>query len=278
VRDSELQSIVRRYGSGMNIRALAAILGVLIPVGLLPGQDYVVVVSAANFGPGLPARGSLTSIFCFCSSLVGIDRLVVAETMPLPLKLAGVEVSIGGSPAPLLAVAPGNGYYQINAQVPLQPKSTIGVEAIIKIAQGPVVFSHVVPLGKGPGEFFRFTGSEGAFQKASDFSPISEQNPALPGEAVIGYMTGLQTAVPNVPDGVVSPSFPLSTVPLLSPANGADSYSIIIQTGNVVYRVAPLFVGLSPGLVGIFQVNFVMPLSSPGTKIESAMITLRYSR
>ena len=64
------------------------------------------VTNAASFERGLPARGSLATIFG--TGLV-VPRLTVADRLPLPTTLAGVSVTIGGAAAPIQAVADAGG-------------------------------------------------------------------------------------------------------------------------------------------------------------------------
>jgi len=87
----------------------------------LSGQlGDVVVTSAASFEFGLSYYGSIAAIFC--RGLTGITETIQAAGFPLPRELGGVRVTIGGVPAPILAVAPVEGYYQINVQVPWEAR------------------------------------------------------------------------------------------------------------------------------------------------------------
>lgn len=73
------------------------------------------VTNAASFVTGLPPPGSLATIFC--SGLTGIQSLD-APGFPFPLILEGVTVTIGGTPAPIVALANFGSYQQIDLQVP----------------------------------------------------------------------------------------------------------------------------------------------------------------
>lgn len=91
------------------------------------------VTDAASFAAGLPANGSLATVFC--TGLTGITRVVVADGVPLPLQLSGVSVRVDGVPAPMLAVAAVDGYQQINVQVPWERGSS--TTPSIEVAQDP---------------------------------------------------------------------------------------------------------------------------------------------
>src|SRR5437879_3514590 len=69
----------------------------------------IVVTSGASFQTGLPARGSIGTIFCTGLIVTGV---IPANTLPLPFTLGGVTLTVGGARAPLFAVASLTGYQQ----------------------------------------------------------------------------------------------------------------------------------------------------------------------
>ncbi|MCL4850455.1 MAG: hypothetical protein KJZ78_03625 [Bryobacteraceae bacterium] len=216
-------------------------------------QDTVITVtSGASFEIGLPSKGSIASLFCTC---IDIQGTIGADQYPLPTTLAGVQVRVGGAVAPLFAVAALNGYQQINFQVPHEAE--LGLEdAEIIIEQGSRRTSGRVKLRLSTaGDFFLLEPGRGLFQHASDYSLVTEEHPARPGEAVIAYLTGLPETRPLVPSGQPAPSEPLAVVPQYRIDAAAERYDIIID--EVV--VPPLFIGLAPGLAGVYQINFVVP-------------------
>lgn len=224
----------------------------------------VVATSGASFEVGLPARGSIASIFC--AGLSGIGQSVSADSLPLPTQLAGVQVKISGVSAPLFSVTPIQNYFQINLQVPTTGNE--GTTAEIRIEQGLTVLSAFVPLkGNSAGEFFRTREGFGVFQHAGDFSLVTADNPARVGEALIAYLTGLPEAQPPVPDGKPSPVYPLSVVPRYKYSFASEAYSI--EIGGV--GVTPQFLGLAPGLVGVYQLNFTMPMI-PGGNVPVKLV------
>ena len=84
------------------------------------------------------------------------------------------------------------------------------------------------------------------------FSLITEENPAVPGETIVVFGTGLGLTAPQPSsEGVVSgqpiPSSPLFNVPLV-----ADDF-VSSQVNRITAQV--LFVGLMPGQVGVYQLN-----------------------
>jgi adhesin/invasin len=99
-----------------------------------------------------------------------------------------------------------------------------------------------------------FTASEngigdGAIRHA-DFSLVTSSSPAVPGETILVYVTGLGTVTPTVADGEGAPSSPLSSVNKTPYVGIGGQY------------VTPSFAGLSPGFAGLYQMNVVVPTGS----------------
>jgi uncharacterized protein (TIGR03437 family) len=76
---------------------------------------------------------------------------------------------------------------------------------------------------------------------------VTVSNPVHPNDLLTIYLTGMGDILPSVPDGAPAPSEPLST-PLL-PAT--------VTLGGVSLPVG--FAGLTPGLVGVYQINVSVP-------------------
>jgi uncharacterized protein (TIGR03437 family) len=235
----------------MRVATLA--LAIVLAAGTAPAQiRNVVVTSAASFEKGMPWPGSLASVFC--TGLKGINGIVVADRYPLPLELAGVRVMIGEVRAPLFAVAELGGYEQINLQVPWEawPGADVTVE------QSGEQAKVVAPFPLYPGQFFRLPDGSGAFQHA-DYSLVNAANPARAGEVVLGYLTGLVigSTVPAAVTGQPAPANPPSVVNQLLKSGSPPRFQIWVGDPPNQNVVDPLFLGLAPGLVGVYQVNFL---------------------
>jgi uncharacterized protein (TIGR03437 family) len=204
------------------------------------------VANAASFAPaGNPVSpGGFVTLFG-----AGLaPSVAVAEGVPFPLALNGVQVLINGSQAPLYAVAPG----QISALVPqrtaLGPARVVVVnganrsnEVEVRVAAtAPGVFT-VPPVGIGPGAVLK-----------TDFSLVTARNPARRGETVLIYAAGLGAVTPAVADGTAAGANPLSTVN--APVN--------VYIGGARAEVS--FKGLAPGFAGLYQLNVRIPMNAPG--------------
>jgi uncharacterized protein (TIGR03437 family) len=164
-----------------------------------------------------------------------------AAGAPLPASLNGVGVSIGGVPAPLYYVSPN----QINLQVPTSLSE--GASNLILNVNGQSLTRVVRAVALRPGIF--------AVTHASDFSLVTPQNPAQPGEYLAVFCTSLGPTSPSVPAGQANP---LAPAPLPSPV------TVNLQ-GAEVPTPASSYAGLAPGTVGLYQVNFQLPEGTTGT-------------
>lgn len=240
----------------------------------------IVVTNAASFQLGMPPDGSIGTIFC---TGIVIPGLVTAQSIPLPFSLAGVTVSVGGLAAPLFAVADLGGFQQINFQAPSELNlNSDGLLPIIVSQNGSQGSVNVDPApADSVGDFFRLEATQfGIFQHGADYSLVTPENPATAGETLIAYATGLPTATPLVPTGQTAPLSPLSYVkmnyypadPGLLPSTNYMGLSIdglelsdpATESGDVTGELPIPFMGLTPGAVGLYQVNFVMPQVAAG--------------
>lgn len=244
---------------------------VLVGASFAQSQQNITITSAASFQRGLPPKGSISTAFCTGLQVQGV---IYATTNPLPLTLAGISITVGGAPAPIFGVADDGGYQQINFEVPQEavPNSD-GTWTVTAGQNGTQITTQVATL-QSPGDFFLVGTNLGAFQHSADFSLVTEQNPAHTGEVLVGYLTGLPGTQPVVPTGEAAPFSPLAVVPQPNTTTLVDQFAILLN-GTVIANScsvvdAPcqasniLFLGLTPGIVGVYQVNFVVP-SSTGT-------------
>jgi uncharacterized protein (TIGR03437 family) len=200
------------------------------------------VVNAASGLPSI-APGSLISIY-------GVDLAAgsgAASNIPLPTSLNGTSVTINSVLAPLLFTSP----TQINAQVPFE--TLVGNATLIAVVDGqesPAVTFNVTATG--PGVLLQPQSNHAVAQNYSDWSVNSSQNAAAPGQYVIVYLTGQGLVDNPVATGAAPPASPPS-VPL------ADAQAKI---GGSAAQIQ--FLGLAPGLVGVSQMNLLIPVVGPG--------------
>ncbi|MEK7403646.1 MAG: putative Ig domain-containing protein, partial [Acidobacteriota bacterium] len=200
------------------------------------------VVNGASFAGGAAvAPGSIISVF-------GGDLAVLtasATATPLPANLGGTSLTINNRPAPLFFVSP----TQINAQLPFEISPGTATAVVTKSGQSSAPVSFSVAAA-GPG--ILMFGTNRAVAQNQDYSINNTSNPARAGSAVTVYMTGQGQVDNPVASGAPAPASPLSRARLQVTATiGGRSAEV-------------LFAGLTPGFVGLLQVNLRIPELSAG--------------
>ncbi len=215
------------------------------------------VVNAASFAPPtFPiSGGTLVSLF----GLELAPGQELNEVVPLPTELMGTSVLVNNTPAPLLFVKDS----QINLQIPF---GVSGNSAEIVVNNNGVISNAVrVPVAATSPSIFSKpqTGFGPGTITHADFRPITEQDPAAPGETVLIFLTGLGALDPPVADGAPGPTSPLSRI--VDP-------NLQVLFGSEVGDVK--FAGAAPTFAGLYQVNVEIP--SPvvaGAAIPVAIFT-----
>lgn len=172
------------------------------------------------------------------------------SSVPLPVLFDGVQVIVGGLNAPLYYVSP----TQLTVQIPSELTATNEYQAIIA-SNGAYTLPQpvdLVPLAPGVAAF-----SDGTLiaQHAADFSLVDSNHPARPGEFLIIYLVGLGPTSVSVPSGTPAPGNQLITT--------TNSVTVTID-GQAVQTP---FVGLTPGGVGLYQINLLVPANARAGKL-----------
>jgi uncharacterized protein (TIGR03437 family) len=161
--------------------------------------------------------------------------------LPLPTQIDGTLVIIGGMQAPLYYVSPG----QINAQIPFELAAGNQYEVIVS-ANGALTTPQPIQLTDAVPAILQFN-SGAVVAEHQDGTLVSDSSPAAPGEYVVIYLTGLGDTDIPVPSGTASPSNPLANV---------VNTPVLTLNGT---QIPILFAGLTPTLVGLYQINFQVP-------------------
>jgi uncharacterized protein (TIGR03437 family) len=193
------------------------------------------VVNAASFTPSL-ASGELVSIFGQ-GLASGTNQ---ASGFPLPTSLGGATVTLNGTALALTFASPG----QINAVLPLD-------------ALGPATVRVTTPAGFAETGINIAAVAPAIFPSAithANGTVVSAAAPVSPGETLVIYMTGLGQVNGKIGAGQAAPVSPLLSV--LAPVQ--------VEIGATT-PITPSFAGLTPGFVGVYQVNVAIPPDLPAT-------------
>jgi uncharacterized protein (TIGR03437 family) len=238
-----------------NSAALVLFLVVAVPA---RGQIQVLsITSSADFSTGLLEPGSLASIFC--TGLQNISGLIAAQDYPYPRTLAGVKVTVNGVDAPILAVANigGGSYQQINLQIPWEVKPGLAID----VSQ-PGMTAHFTTYQYSPWPVF-FVDSSGyaIAQHTSDYRPVTQSDPAKPGEWIVVYATNLGPVQNQPSDGYpAAPNVLAPIVPDYSPYLFYDGLAVGPSADHGSSRIQSNYIGMSPGSI-IGQANLLVPSS-----------------
>jgi uncharacterized protein (TIGR03437 family) len=170
-------------------------------------------------------------------------------SIPLPTAFNGTSVIIGGMQAPLYYVSPG----QVNAQIPFELSAGNQYQVIVS-ANGALTTPQPIQLSAATPGLAAFANGI-LIAQHSDGSVVSLTSPAKAGEYLVAYLAGLGDTTVPVASGTASPSTPL--------AQPSDTPALTINGVQSPF----LFAGLTPGLVGLYQMNFQVPADLPAGDI-----------
>ena len=199
------------------------------------------IVNGGSFAAGALSPGAIVSIFG-----QNLGQQAAAASVPLPRTLGGTQVFFDTIPAPLYVVTPG----QLNAQVPWElgsAKSAI-VTVVRNGVPGVPVEVDLAPYQPG---LFAAANIGAILVNSRTGGLVTPQAPARPGDVLVGYATGLGLTAANPQTGEPDAGSPLATT--ASPTR-------MVLTGPAGEReVTPLYAGLAPGFIGVYQINFAVP-------------------
>jgi len=155
----------------------------------------------------------------------------------LPLNLDGVSATVNGIAAPLYSIAPG----ELILQVPYE--TGVGA-AVLAVNNNGQIAPFVFDVNIAAPELFK-TGN-GFLVPAST---------ARQGQTISAFVTGDGDVAPFLATGgTPPPGTPLTNLP-------GPELPVGIKVGDK--KAAVTFMGIVPGLVGVTQINFTVPASTP---------------
>jgi hypothetical protein len=184
----------------------------------------------------------------------------------------------------VVTLSKGVSYAQINFQVPMERNVSLpnsGAYAGFLTACGA---EPLQPLPQqSAGGFFADANGYVIAQHASDYSLVTPQNPAHPGESIVAYADDVFPVWPPPTIGIPTPDQPLfqqtdglfvSGYLYLQPyptavnlGGGGPGMPIIMGYPPSTQPLQTTFMGMAPGMVGVQQINFVAPTNEPAGTI-----------
>jgi uncharacterized protein (TIGR03437 family) len=171
-----------------------------------------------------------------------------AVTTTLPTKLLNTTVTVNGELAPLFYVEPG----QIDAQMPWDiPGNAVASVVVTNGTSTSNAAAVYVPATGTPG--ISTYGNNRAVMMNADGTINSATYQASVGDEVVVYFTG---GGPVQASGTLTTGAPAP--PGLSVVTEDNSITVGGQQARVVYM------GLTPGSIGLYQANFIVPQIAKG--------------
>jgi len=201
--------------------------------------------NVASYAVNATPPGSVFALFGADLATKEAQAIVV----PLPTSLINTSVEVNGKPVPLFYVSSG----QIDAQMPWEIPGGTVASVVVKTATGSSNAAAVyVPATGTPGVSVYSTNR--AVVTNADGSVNSAAAPASVGDEVVAWFTGggPVNASGTLVTGAAAPSG-------LSSVTGTYSVTVNGLDATVDY------IGLTPGSVGLYQVNFIVPSVAKGT-------------
>ena len=203
------------------------------------------VVNAGSFvGGEAISPGAIISVFGRNFELEELS----AAAVPLPLDLGGLRMRLGGAETPLYFK---NGT-QINAQAPFEllPNSTAPV--VVEVDGNYSVPEEIAVARSRPGVFALLGQSDRAIVQFPNGALSGPAVPVRAGDTVTIYLSGI---------GAVNPAVATNSAP---PAAEPFARAVANFSAKVGDRdAAVVFLGLTPGFVGLAQANLVIPQGAP---------------
>lgn len=201
------------------------------------------VANAAGVSGGTPP-GSLFSIYG-TGLATGTAQ---PQTAPYPNTLGGASVTVNGESAPLSYASP----TQINAQMPLDITGGVATVVVKVGTASSNAVAATVPATAVPGIFV--SGANRAIaQNYPSYIQNSPTTPAPAGSVVIVYFTG---------GGPVQGGIVLQT----GHVTPAQAFQVTEPVSATIAGVTATveYAGLTPGFVGLYQANIVVPKVAAG--------------
>jgi uncharacterized protein (TIGR03437 family) len=174
---------------------------------------------------------------------------VNATSLPLPVTLGDTQVLVNGQPVPVYYV----GASQIDFEIPIDAATGDGTVQVVRSGQqGNLIYVNIkdrVP------HFLLFNGPYAIMTTPDGTLTGIPTHPVKAGDVVVIYTIGLGPTTPVVPSGTASPGSPLAVIDV----NATQACFGVPTPFSPIPCVTPQFVGLSPGFVGLYQVNLAIP-------------------
>ncbi len=232
-----------------------------------PLAEFGRLGNSGNFDEGL-APGSVAAVY---GEQLSYQEGTQNSTLPLSDSLAGTRVLVNDRAAPILFTS----YNQVNFQIPYD---TPEGEAVIRVERdgsaGNPLAATILPRAPRIIQI----GNSGVVINADGSNAVSGR-PSRPGELITIYAVGFGATSTPVTAGTATAAQPLAQISPMPKVVVGNAFM-----GAVV--LDPIYAGLTPSIVGLYQVNVVLPedifvgdiqiaIEGDGYRSNSVMLPIR---
>jgi uncharacterized protein (TIGR03437 family) len=241
-------------------KGIPVTLHVVAPTVTIPLIDVGGALNNADYASGESlAQGDIIALF---GTQLATGAPAGITALPLPTTLGESQVLLNGQAVPLYYVSAN----QINFEVPLDAQAGAGtLQVVSNGVNGNIISVTIAKAVPRIMQLYGVNGGYGIIVNASDNSlaiPATAgvaSHPATVGQALVIYALGFGPTNPATTTGTASPTSPLADI--------TDSPMVCFEAPDPFNPaglcVKPLFAGLTPGYVGLYQINVVVPNGSP---------------
>jgi uncharacterized protein (TIGR03437 family) len=199
-----------------------------------------------------PVPACRSSVFKDCGKLTGINVQIPFEFVPNPSTEDGALPIFRFNQAQLIIQEDGGAQVTVEATPVFDRIHVLGTGDTLK---NPAAASVARPISDG---------TSAPIVTHADGSLVDMLNPADVGETLTLWATGLGWMLPMPKSGQATPS-PAPTGPVTIRFDyGPDAMPSLPTTPGISATGAPQLAAMTPGFVGLYQVNFVVPQLPPG--------------
>lgn len=233
----------------MYIRAAAFLAGLTAGAGLAqlnPPSPTFTADSILNAASGLPDSYSPYSLLTIHGANLALNTTSLnfdgLREVPVALTQGGTRVLIRSRTAGMLYAAPDQIVALVPPDLPLGPAQIVVMVAAM--ASRPVT----ITVRKSSPALFLQADNVAAVTRQDDGTNFTSDSPAVPGDAITLFATGLGVTKPAPSDWVILQRLAPVTLPLQVLLDGVPVSASLID-----------YAGIQPGLAGTYQIRMRLP-------------------